>query len=269
MMSGVAGMAMLALAACSAIRAAPQGDVVAVVDGIEITSAVIDADARAAGLSLAGADAAKNRDLLVKRAVERALLVAEANRRDLARQPAFLAERVVAENNLLADRAIAALVDQDPVVEDAAVQHFIAENPQMFAARRALHVHQIGFRAGALAPASLDDAKTMDAVIAALTERQVAFDRSDPLIDSATLPKDLAAQLAALRPGEPAHRTIGDTTYVTVVLEATPVPHSLSEQQDRARRTLAARERQWQVDKAVAGLRRQARIAYQEGFAPR
>lgn len=258
----------LALAGCSALRTAPQGDVIAVVDGIEVTSAIVEAEARAAGLPLTGPDAVKNRDMMIRRAVERTLLVAEANRRELPRQPAYLAEREIAEDNLLADKAIAALVDPDPAIDDAAVKRFIVENPQKFADRQALHIDQIRFDTKDFDAKSLTDARGMDAVLRRLEQRQVVFDRTDPVLDSATLPRPTALRLMALGQGEPAFHSVDGSTYVAVVLNRIPLPYAASEQAGIARRTLAGQERERQIGQQVAKLQKTASITYQKGYAP-
>lgn len=245
----------------------PSGDVVAIVNGIEITSAIVEAEARAAGLPLSGPDAIANRNMLLDRSVQRALLVAEANRRNLSRDPNFFVEREIVEQNMLAQRALGSAIDQQPKIPENSVNRYMNDNPHMFAHRQAIRVDQIRFRTDALNPSELRDLHSLSDVSAYLEREKIPFERSQPTLDGAVLPKELVNKLT-LAKGEPSYYSIGDTTYINILLGLAPNPWTAEEQQAVARRALVANERLRQTQQFVENLRRSARIAYQPGYKP-
>lgn len=246
----------------------PSGDVIAIVDGIEITSAIVEAEARIAGTPLVGPDAVSNRNAVLNRAVQRALLVAEANRRKLPRDPDFIIQREIVEQNILADKALAMLVERQPKITDAAVARYQHDNPHMFAQRQAIQVDQIRFKTQAFDPTGLDDLHSLAAVADRLQQQRIPFVRSQQVLDSATLPKGMVEQLA-LAGGEPAYHSVAGTTYVNVLLAVKLASWPAGEQDAVARRALAANERKRQTERVLQQLQRSARIRYQAGYGPK
>ena len=122
-------------------KAAPQGQVIAVANGQEITLAELNEEARARGLPI-GSDRAI-RDTLIQDLVDRKLL-AQVALKKLERRPEHLiAERRLNEI-LLAQELIAAAQSEaaDPSQE---VKAFIAAHPRSFGTRVLIKVERIGF----------------------------------------------------------------------------------------------------------------------------
>lgn len=130
------GIALL-LAGCS--PAEPQGQVLAVVDGTDITRRDVQAEARASGLIESASADARLRAALVDRLVDRALLVKAAQARGLDRTPDYLAAVRRARALALVESLRADILSHVPVPSAAAIADHIARNPWRFARRTVLY----------------------------------------------------------------------------------------------------------------------------------
>ncbi|WP_300975270.1 hypothetical protein [Sphingomonas sp. LHG3406-1] len=122
---------LLALAGCSGD--APSGQVIATVDGSEITLAELNEEARTRNLDVA-ADRAL-RDVLLRELIERRLLVAEARRRKLDRTPEHILARRRWEEIALGQQLLQAAAREKGQVPEAELARFASEHPQWFADR--------------------------------------------------------------------------------------------------------------------------------------
>ena len=254
----------LALAACS--EAPPKKDVIATVNGVEITSDQITAEARASGVAIT-AQGNEVRDALLTRVIDRELLAQKAQRQKLDLDPEYLSARVRNEKNLLAQIALSRVVRPDQNVSDKAVAAYIAANPAAFAKRQMLHIDRIVFAEKDMSASQLEPALTMDSVFRKV-DHAIPYDRSDPVVDSATLPPALVAALQNAKGGEPVYFQQGPQLVYLSLLGQTAAVQSAEDQKKVARATLRQKSAAEQTEAETKRLRGNAKIVYQQGFSP-
>ncbi|TPE59828.1 hypothetical protein FJQ54_12940 [Sandaracinobacter neustonicus] len=180
--------AMLALAGCSKLGIGgggePKGQVVATLDGQEIT--VLEVNAELAGTpippTMSRRDAEK---VALENIITRRMLAKAAEERELNKKPEFLLQERRAEEQLRVQalaRDIAAKVVA-PTRDEA--DKFIAENPYLFANRTFFILDQIQFlRPANIEKLGLEAATTMAQVEQILTANNIPFRRQPASLDS-------------------------------------------------------------------------------------
>ncbi|MBU3078178.1 EpsD family peptidyl-prolyl cis-trans isomerase [Sphingomonas quercus] len=262
------GMA-LALAACGSKEGAPTGQVVATVNGQEVTLQEVNAELAGVQLPQNADRKAVQRDAL-QRVIDRKLLVDEAKKQELDKTPEYVAQRMRVDETLLAQQLVRKQASAIAQPTQADLDGFMRDNPNMFAQREQLAVDQIRFR-----PPSdnsilkgLEAVHTQDGVAAALKERNVPFERGRSVIDTAQLPEAVVKKIADLPSTEPFVLPARGflTINVIVARQAVPVPA------DQARQVATNGWREKQFNQMISGrmktLKETAKITYQEGFAP-
>lgn len=198
------GLALVALVAgCDKSKEAPSGQVVATVDGEDITVHELNSE-----LNLARAPADTPRktveQIVLARVVERKMLAHVARERGLDKNPAFLlAERRVDEG-LLVQALQADIARKVPPATREGAQKYIEEHPDQFAERKVFAIDQIQF----LRPANIDSiglapAKTMDDVVAVLRNAKIDFRRNSAAIDALTVNPQLTDQIKRILARDP------------------------------------------------------------------
>jgi len=187
----------LMLASCGHKAKAPKGQVVATVDGQEITAAQLrlevgDAPNNPAQAALAQKAALQN-------LVTRKLLVAEAKKRDLEKSPIAAMLRARAEDMALVQLLQMNIAGKVPKVSDEEVRDFISAHPATFAQRRLISVDQL------LVPQidsklikQMEPLKTMPDVEALLNANKIQFVRSAAVLDTLNLNPDVATKIAGM-----------------------------------------------------------------------
>lgn len=264
--------AMISIAALLAAgcdrEATPTGQVIAVIDGEELTTAELNYEARTRGLQI-GSDRGM-RDALLRELIDRKLLAQAAVARGADRSP----------DHLLALRRLSEIALGQRLLEDAAsasaqaspaeVERYIAANPKAFGARVTYVVDAITIAAQlppelrqALAAAPSVDAMEKIASGAGFTPR-----RSSEMWDSAMLADDAYALLQAKRPNDNFVLTPAAGTHAgrltTIVAQPVPVQQRVPLAQSLIRRTANDKTLRASVEEARA----KAVIRYQPGFAP-
>jgi EpsD family peptidyl-prolyl cis-trans isomerase len=259
-------LALAGLSACT--KPAPAGEVIATVNGEDVTGSQIEAEARALGMPLGGPHAVTTRNILLQRVIDQTMLAQRARARKLDQQPALMAERARQDQALLARAALTDGIETRAPVTDAEVATYIKANPLQFAQRQDLHLDQIRFSASDLDPGTITHAPRLDQVADVLRLANVAYERDDPVIDSATLPPDFAARLIALAGREPLVTTIQGTASFSVLLGSRPIARSPAVEASAARQAIRTARANAAADARVRQLREAARIVYQQGYAP-
>lgn len=180
--------AALALAGCEKLgiggKSAPKGQVVATLDGQEIT--VLEVNAELAGTAIPPTMARRDAEkLALENILTRRMLSKAAEERELNKRPEFLLQERRASEQLRVQalaRDIASKV-VTPTRDEA--DKFISENPYLFANRQFLIMDQIQFlRPENVEKLGLEGAKTMAEVEAILTSNQVQFRRQPASLDT-------------------------------------------------------------------------------------
>ncbi len=256
------------LAAGCGREAVPTGQVIAVVDGEELTTAELNYEARTRGLQI-GPDRGM-RDALLRELVDRKLLAQAAVARGADKSP----------DHLLAVRRLSEIALGQRLLEDAAsanaqaspaeVERYIAANPKAFGERVTYVVDAITI-AAQLSPElrqALGAAPSVDAMEKIAGAAGFKPRRSSEMWDSAMLADDVNAVLKAKRPNDNFVLTPGAGTHVgrlmTIVAQPVPQQQWVPLAQGLIRRTANEQTLRASVEEARA----RAVIRYQPGFAP-
>lgn len=261
-----AAVALVGTAACSD-KKAPSGQVVATVDGDEITQRELAGEVEAANLP-AGADIKAVQPALVQSIVNRRLLVAQAKNDGLDKTPEYLAAEQRARETLLASQLMRSRVAKVPPPKPAEVQAFVRGNPQMFANRQVLVVDEIRASGQGIKPAEVAPITSNDQAAAFLTSRKRQFERRRNTLDTLTLPPDLARKLISLPAGEPLAILEGGALAFVQVIDSRPAPVPANATTQVATEALKRQRAAEAAKSLVDSLRTTADIQYTPGFAP-
>ena len=175
----LAAVAALTLTACSNDAKAPEGQVVATVDGKDVTIHEVNAEIGGMGSQAQSAPRKLVEAVALSRVIERKMLAAEARTKKLDQSPQFVLAKTRADENLLVQALqaeVAGKVNQTP---REGAQKFISDNPIMFAERRIMTLDQIQFlRTPKSAALPLKEAKTMQDVERLLLEQNIEYRRA-------------------------------------------------------------------------------------------
>ncbi len=266
---GPAGFAVLgvtlAVAACSGPGSdkPPTGDVLAKVDGREITVHDVNAEARATGVQATG----RATRMLLQRVVARVLLAQSARAQKLDQDPDYPADRLRLEEEMLAQKALQKVKLPTGAPSDAEVKTWIADHPWAFENRQRFALAQARFRFQPSDP-PVDPSQTLDAVVAALKARGTPVQTGAPVVDTAQMNPADAAKLAALPLDKLLVVRQGDSVLVTAVRDRQPLVLPPDQQTALAARMIAQQRAVTVLDAQVAALRRDAKVSYQAGYAP-
>lgn len=254
----------LALAACHGEQ--PKGQVVAAVNGVEITVAELNEEARTRGLDI-DTDHGM-RDALVKELVERKLLVAEAEAQRIDRTPQFLLAERRGREILLAQQLLAPSTADTTITPDQ-LRTFVAGHPLSFAGRVTVEADQLavpgalpsGLRVQLVSARSIDQvAELLKRSGLGVTRTRENWDSADPATPAGTgeVKPVAGTRFMLARPG-------GAILGMVTAVRPTPVP---AEQQFAVatallQRGLTEKRMQTLLDRS----RTSARIAYNPDFA--
>jgi EpsD family peptidyl-prolyl cis-trans isomerase len=200
--SALLASAMLVLASCGDSDKKPTGQVVATVDGTEITASELNGEIGT--LPNRGGDAPKKliESVALARVIERKMLAEEAIKLKLDKTPQFLLAKERTEEGLLVQALQANIQSQVPATPRESAQKYVADNPQIFGDRKIFTLDQIQF----LRPANIDqlplkDAKTMADVERVLVDANIEFRRAPQQLDSLTVDPKLTNEILRLSTG--------------------------------------------------------------------
>jgi hypothetical protein len=187
----IAAALALAVAACGGKGDAPSGQVVATVDGEEITLADLKAEMGSDETSSPAAQAQA-----LERIIARKLLAAEARKQDLDSTPMAAVMKVQAEEVALAQLLARKVTEGVPPVSEDEINEFLRSFPASVTDRRLLGVDQ--FYVPNLPPKVLEEISkvtTMEAAEAILNANKVVYRRTVSNVDTVSLDPGFAEQL--------------------------------------------------------------------------
>ena len=257
-------LCLLAISACA--REAPTGQVVARVNGEEVTVAELNQEAESRGV--ADANVPEVRRQLLQVIIDRKLMAQDARERKLDRSPEYLIKRKQADELLLADLLVGrVLASEEPSFP--AVERYMADNPAAFAQRTLFTVDQITFpQAGSeQVVTQLAVAKSLSEVEAVLARAGLPRQRATAQWDSAKMPPDLTAKLKALPPGE-AFVLTSNPSVAGVIIRAEASPLLGPERAKLAAEGASKQGLRQAATDWLARARATAKIDYQPSYAP-
>jgi EpsD family peptidyl-prolyl cis-trans isomerase len=207
-------------------QSTPKGQVVATVNGEEITSRELDSEVR----TLPGVTAANLKEaqqLALRNIVYRRLVAQEAKKEKIDQSPDFALDQQRVQELLLAKTMQDNIVKEIPEPTPQEAQQYIDANPNIFAQRKIFHVQEIRFEGGD--PKLYDllrPLNTMKEVQDLLDSRHVSYRMSEDRIDAIGSDPNAINQIAALKPGELFVLPVGGETMVNVVTNTEVLPYT-------------------------------------------
>lgn len=259
-------VSVLALGACSS---KPSGQVVAVVNGDEISLQELNAEVE--GLNVPpNADKKLVRREMLQRVIDRRLLAQEAKRDGLDRDPAYIVQQRKLSEDLLVQMYGKRAADSIRVPDAAAVQRYISANPAMFTQRTRYKVDQIQFPMPANPEQlrKLDKDHSLEAVATSLTAMGIKFERGASMIDSGVVPPDMMRQIMSLPPGEPFIVPAGNNILVSVITGSEPLVVPPDQTRPLAVQSLRRESLNKIGETRLKEARSKAKIEYQPDFTP-
>ena len=264
-MTGVSAF-LIALGGC---HKKPGGQVVAVINGEEITQQELNTELRNAHVP-DSVDHKKVMPLLLQRVIERTLLDQLATKDGLDKTPAFLDEERAMHDNLLATDYAAKVSKTITMPDPAVVDAYIAQNPTVFGARKRYTLAQIVFPqpSDPSLIKKLEPVHTLDAIAAVLNAAQVPFVRGVGKLDTAAVPAVIANKIAGLPAGEPFLLPDNGRIVASVVQSVEAVPMPADQAKPAATNLLRQKALSDALRQKVDAARTSATISYAPGFAP-
>lgn len=191
-------VAPLALAACGDKDSAPTGQVVATVNGEEITTT--DLDAELAGATAPNPEAQKNlQRMALENIINRTILAQAAEKEGVLKGPELAVTERKARQMALIEMMQRKLGGSLPKPSAEEVENYINENPYQFANRRIYVVDQIVVpQANQQLLQALQPVKTMAQATEVLNKFNIKGNNTVGVIDSLTVPGPAAQQLGSL-----------------------------------------------------------------------
>lgn len=257
------------LAGCSS-EAEPTGQVVATVDGVEITQTELNAELAGIKGRNATEQAALQRAAL-QNIVNRTLLTQAATEQELDKSPEGAITKRRAEQMALIALLEKSITARTPAVSTEEAQEFVTENPTLFDQRRIFLVEQIAVNANS--PKLLKDLEplnTMPEVQAYLTSMKLNSQLSFGVIDALQTDPAITRQIMALAPDTVFVLPQGETIRINRVRDTQVVPVSGSDAINIAKEILANQRRQQLLVNSVNGIleKGKTKVKYSAAFKP-
>jgi peptidyl-prolyl cis-trans isomerase C len=247
-----------------------EGQTVAVVNGQEITIPELNF---ALSQVPAAAEGDKNavRSQVLQKLVDRTLLAEQARKEGVDKTPDFLnRQRQLNEDlliSMLADRRLKTA--QMPSDQD--VETFIANNPQAFANRESWELDQVAYTTPTdpKIQSEIQNAHSIDALVAVLQQHQIAFTRGKNHVDTGTIPPGDYAKISKMPTGEPFAVAFGSKTIASAITTREPHPTPADNTKPAAVQAIRKNQTAKSIQDLLKSLRSTAKIEYQPGFAPK
>ena len=260
------GAVALAFLSASCNKTEPKGQVVAIVNGKEITVGELNEEASARGMSIGNDPSARGR--VMRDLVDRKLLAEQARNDKIDQTPEYLLKarrlnELLLVQELVADRRGPA----DP--GDAEVRAFIRTHPHALAQRVSISAAQIIVprKLSAKLQADLSTASTLQEAQQLLTAARISGARSQQVWDSANLPEATTERLLPSM-GELVLLPAGPGMAIVQVFSVTPQPVPPEQRLSTARQLMTQQRTITALNQLLDSVRSKARVKYQKGFEP-
>jgi EpsD family peptidyl-prolyl cis-trans isomerase len=239
------------------------GQVIATVNGQEITPQDLQAEARS-NPALAQADTS----VLLQRVIARALLAQAAHSRQMDRYPGYPSDIARLKQDFIAQRLVRSSLTTPPTPTPADLAKVMADNPYSFARRQNVTVDDITMQPPSGSMQSLEALKYPSDIMARVTRLSIPNSRKTLTLDTAKVPPALAAKLSTQDLGELFFVRDDNQLAAMTVTARTPVAATPQEQEASATQIFQSAKVQDQIEALVAQLRSAAKIVYTNGFVP-
>ncbi len=248
-----------------------KGQVVASVDGEEITIFELNAEVQATQVPQ-GTDRKLAEQMALQRIIERKILAKVARDQKLDKTPVFLIQQRRADEliltTLLRDKIASGIAQPT----DAEIAQYEAAHPDRFAQRKIYNIEQIVFPPPTSAAKFKEFAplKTLEQLAAKLTADGVQFRRAPTQLDTAALPPEIAAKIAALPAQELFILPTQQGVTANVITGTTIQPLAGDQARELAMNTLRNERFSKAADAQLNDRLKKAReaVKYQPGYSP-
>lgn len=248
------------LASCSA--GVPKGQVVAVVNGQEVTTQDLASEQRATPTQ-----AQQDPKTILQRVVARVLLAQAAHARKLDTYPGYPTDVARLHQTFLAEKLLQTVLKPAAKPTPSDVARFMDAHPYAFKQREKFEIDEIIFQMPDSLK-SLTGADTIPAVLSRLKNLDIPVQRATRTIDSAQMPPEMSAKLNATTNGQLFFVQDHDRVVGISILGRDSAQPPIDQQQAQAAQLLTEVATRQQVDHQVNALRGQAKIVYQPTYAP-
>ncbi|MBN8808853.1 MAG: EpsD family peptidyl-prolyl cis-trans isomerase [Sphingomonas sp.] len=247
----------------------PTGQVVATVNGDEITQTELNAELGNMQAGGANADKAALQKAALERIVERKLLAGAARQDGIDQSPEFIVKRKQLEDALLVQMLAQKIAGGIKTPATGDVDKFISDNSNMFAGRTIFAVDQLQFDTPKRDDyvKELTNAHTMEAVIAVLDKLGIKYQRQNTQVDSAMVPPQMLTQITKLPAGEPFVVPTPGKITVSVITGTKPAPLAGDVARPLAANAVRNNELGKALQQRLTAERGKAQIQYQPGFS--
>lgn len=273
MIAAVVGVG-LTVSSCDQVRklvggGKPSGQVVATVDGEEITSLQLRAELGNFGSRDPAVMKAAQQQAL-QRIILRKLIADKAREEKLDNTPDFNIQMDRGEETLLAQlyqRKLAGKVTQ-PTQQEA--EKFVADNPARFADRRVMFVDQVIAPPNNIAPERLRPLKSLSEVKALLDSEAIQYQENAVVLDTLTADANLVKAIQGLPAGEVFVIPQGGALVFNNITGARPVPFRGEVATAYAMNLLRQQRAGQSVTKEITAMRKAAesKIVYSDAYKP-
>jgi EpsD family peptidyl-prolyl cis-trans isomerase len=251
---------------------APSGQVVATVDGEEITLSELRAE-------LAGAPNAPNaqaaklmEEAALRQIIIRHIMAKAAHDQQLDKTPAFAIEKDRANQNLLTQALQRQIASTATAPSRADAENFVSAHPTMFAERKLLTVDQIRMAR----PKTEEDLKaflplkTLPEFETLLNQKNIQFQRTASVIDTASTDPGMVAQIEKLPAGEVFMVPANGMVLANQIRESRPAPFTGDVAVNYAMGVLRSQRTQEAVAKGVENLikGKASTVKYNDAYKP-
>lgn len=266
--------AALALSGCDQVKklaggGKPSGQVVATVDGEEITSLQLRAEMGNFGSRDPNIMKAAQQQAL-QRIILRKLLAKEAREMKLDKGSEFTLQVERGEETLLAQLYQRKLASQTTQPNKADAQAYVNANPAMFANRRVFFVDQVIAAPSKIPPERLRPLKSLAEVKALLDSEGVQYQENAVVLDTLTGNPQLVNAVLGLPPGEVFVIPQGNSLLFNQVTATRSTPFIGDMAEAYAMNALRGQKAQDYVAKKITDLRKAAdsKIVYNPAYKP-
>lgn len=257
----------LVLAACDK---KPTGQVVAVVNGEEISQSELNQELQGANIP-ANADKKQVMRDVLQRVIDRRLLAQAAKEQGIDRDPAYVSMQRRMSEDLLVQMSAKKASDSIKVPDAAAIDKFVAENPAMFGQRMKLKLDQIAFEMPRNPEAlkQFSENHSLEAVAETLTRLNLKFQRGTGSVDTGTIAPAMLKQIEALPPGEPFIVPVQGKVVASVITGREPITLTPEQVRQVASQAMSNKKLSEIGDSRLKEARAKAKIEYGADFAPK
>ena len=265
------GWLLVAVGAASLLGAchkAPTGQVVANVDGDEITLTELNAELGTMQIP-PNADKKIVQNQALERIIERKLLAKAARQDGVDQNPEFIVRRQQLEDALLVQMLAKKISGGVKTPSAGDIDKYMADNSNMFAGRTIYSVDQIQFDAPKRQDyvKGLAAAHTMADVVNVLDSNGIKYQRGNTQLDSAAVPPQMMAQILKVPAGEPFVVPMGGKVAVSVLTGNKPAPMTGDSVRPFAVNAVRNAELGKLLQDRLNAEKAKAKIQYQPGFS--